>query len=111
RAVGHGDGAAHGADGRADHVLAIVLVRARDVAGDGETRQAGDGDVGRATDAKLVHAAAPHRNPPGVAIVVDPPGLQKPAQAADFDVDDAPATQLQRLARVLRRVDAFVQAD
>ena len=51
-----------GQDGRLDEVLAIILVGARDVAGQREAGQAGDRHVGRAADAELVHPAAPDRH-------------------------------------------------
>ena len=100
-----------GQDRRLDDVLAIVLVRARDVAGEREAGQAGDGDVGGPADAELVHPAAPDGHAAAVAVVVHPPGLEQAAQAADLDVDDPAGPQVERLAGVVGRVNALVEAD
>ena len=49
-------------DRRFDDVLGVVLVGARDIAGEREARQRGDRHVGRAADPEFVHAPAPDRH-------------------------------------------------
>ena len=58
-----------------------------------------------------MHPAAPDGYTPGQAVVVNPPRLEQPAQSADLDVDDSAGPQVERLASVLRRMNALVQAD
>ena len=90
---------------------AIVLVRARDIAGQREAGKAGEGDVRGPADAELVHPAAPDRDPSGVTVVVNPLRLEQAAQPADLDVDHPAGAQVERLAGVVGRVDALVETD
>ena len=73
--------------------------------------QAADGHVRGPTDAELVHAATPHRDLAGKTQVVHAPRLAQAAESTDLDVDDAAAAEVQRLAGVVDRMDALVQAD
>src|SRR5438477_2740594 len=63
-----------------------------------------------AADAHLQHAAAPHRDPALKADVVDLLRLRETADASGLDVDDPCRADLDRLARVLGRVDRLVEA-
>ena len=101
-----------GEDRRIDDVFAIVLVGARHIAGERETRQAGDRDVGRAADPELVHPAAPDRHTPRARQTSWTRfASRRPPTPADLDVDHPAGAQVERLARVVGRVDALVEAD
>ena len=100
-----------GQDRRFDDVLGVILVRARDIAGDRESGQRGDRDVGRPADAELVHPAAPDGHAARIAMIVHALRLEQAAQAADLDIDDPAGAQVESLAGVVGRVDALVQAD
>src|SRR5438270_9935928 len=108
---GDSDGAVVRFDRGIDNVLAVGPVRAGYVAGQREAFQARDRDVCGAADAELVHAAAPDGYAARSAQVVDAPSFAQATQAADLDVDDAAAAQVERLARVVDRMDALVEAD
>src|SRR2546425_10542389 len=64
-----------------------------------------------AADPGFEHATAPPRHAALRGDVVDPARLGEPADAAGFDVDYLAGSQLQGVARIARRLDAFVEAD
>src|ERR1035438_6425243 len=106
----------NGAVGRSFHlgrddVLFPVALTGRDVAGEHEVGQAGEGDIVGAPDAGLEHAAAPDRNAGGLRDIVDAFGLAESGDAAELDVDDAAGVQLDGLLGVTRGANALVEAD
>jgi hypothetical protein len=107
----HDDLAVFDGDGRIDEVLRIVLIAGGNIAGNGKIWQGAECDVVRPADAVFVHAAAPHRNPPCLTEVVDLAGLKQATHPSRLDIDDPTAPEIERLARILRRVDALVQAN
>ena len=100
-----------GPDRRLDDVLLVVFIRARDIAGEREPGQGGDGHVGRPANPKLVHPAAPDRDASRQADIVYALCFEQAADSADLDVDRPAGTQVESLPRVVGRVDALVQAD
>src|SRR5208337_3573356 len=106
--IGHGNRTPNSQDRRSDDIVAIVPVRARDITGQREAWQAGDGYVRGTSDAKLVHPAAPDRDASCVTVVMNPLRLEQAAQPADLDVNDPAGAQVKRLAGVFGRVDALV---
>ena len=87
--------------GGIDEVLSVVFVAGRDVAGNGKIRQGTERNVVGATDAILVHAAAPHRHATSLAKVVDLARLQQTAYTAGFDVDDPTAPEIKCFTGIL----------
>ena len=73
---GNGDRPVDGHDWRVDDFFSIVLVGSRDVAGQDESWKASDGHIGRTADTELVHSAAPDRDIPAQAVVVDAFGFE-----------------------------------
>ena len=100
---------AHG-DRRIDEVLGEVACARRGVAGKRKAGQRLDVDVREAPDARLEHAAAPHRHRGGAARRFHLARHREAADPAHLDVDDAACPQLQGEARVLGAADRFVEA-
>jgi len=88
-----------GSNRRLDDVLTVGLVGARDIAGEGEARQAVNRDVGGAADAELMHAAAPDGDAAGATDVMRAPRLCEPAEARDLDIDDSAGVEVAGAAR------------
>src|SRR5579883_2900774 len=95
---------------RSRDVAVVVASAGRDVAGQGESGERGQGDVVGAADVGLQHASAPHRYLLRPADIVNGARLQMSAHATRLDVDDAATAQLKGVARVVGRVDALVEA-
>ena len=87
-AGGHGDVAVDDLDRLGHDVGGPEPARRRDVAGQREPVERGEGGVGGPPDAGLEHPAAPHRDAPLAAQVVDAAGRQVAADPAGLDVDD-----------------------
>ena len=84
--------------------------RRRDVAGQREARQCGEGGVGGAADAGLEHPPAPDRDAALEAQVVDAPRRQVPTDAAGLDVDDLGGTDVDRVGADGLGDDRLVEA-
>ncbi len=65
----------------------------------------------RAPDPGFQHAAAPHRYARRLSDVVNALRLRESADPAELDVDDLARTHLDRLVRLVRRPDAFIETD
>src|SRR5690606_15501682 len=89
----------------------VVAAGGGGVAREGEAGQRRQRHVRRAAEARLQHAAAPHRDPVGPAQVVDAAGLQVAAHPAGLDVDDGAGAEGDGGRRVLGRFDGLVEAD
>ena len=98
-------------DRRLDQVGIEVALARGDVAGQREVRQRRQVDVRGAADARLEHAAVPHRDAVRGAQIVQPDRLGEAADAARLDVDDAAGAGGDRLARDADRLDRLVEAD
>ena len=98
-------------DFRLDDVFGPVALAGGNIARKRKVWQRRHRDVVRAPDARFEHAAAPHRDRVRLAQIVHLPRGRVPAHAPELDVDDLAGAQFDRGARVLRVVDAFVEAD
>ncbi len=65
----------------------------------------------RPSDVRLQHPAAPHRYSRVAAQVVCAHALGKTTHAPALDIDHSTASEIQRLASVFRRVNAFIEAE
>ena len=110
-AAGDGNTARNGLNGWIDQVELIVLVRPRNISGEGEAGEAGNGDICGSTDAEFVHSTAPDGDRPSKAEVMDRSGFTKSADATDLDVDHTSRVEFKCLSRILRRMNRLIQTD
>ena len=96
---------------RHDDIALEVAAAARDVSGQGEAGEAGQGHVVGPADPRLEHSAAPEGHPALDAEVVDAQGLAVAAHPADLHVDDAAGADVEGLAGPVVARDALVEAD
>ena len=94
-----------------DYIFLPVTVAGGDVAGEGEIGKSGHGDILGAADAGFEHAAAPDRNAIALAKIVDAFGLEKTADATEFDIDDFASAEGDGGFGLFVGVDAFVETD
>ena len=107
---GHGDVAVDDVDRLGDDVAGPEPPRRRDVAGQREPVEGGEGGVGGAADARLEHPAAPHRDAALAAQVVDAPRREVAADPARLDVDDLRRAELDGVGGDGQRGDRLVEA-
>src|ERR1035441_1529432 len=96
---------------RCHDVALPVPLAGRHVSRQHEVLQGSQRNVMRAPDPGLQHAAAPHRYASRMGYVVNLLGFGKSSHASQLNIYDASRTHSNRLLRMMRATDAFVQAD
>src|ERR1700722_720916 len=96
---------------RLGDVLCEIAVGRRRVARQLEVRERGEREIGRASDTRLEHAAAPHRCTERGADIVNADGLDVAADASRLDVDDAARTAMHGVGGDCGGDDRLVEAD
>ncbi len=94
-----------------DDVFVPVAGAGGDVAGQGEIRKSGHGDVVSAADAGFEHATAPDGDGVFLAKIMDAFGFAETADATEFNVDNFAGAESDGGFGLLEGVDAFVEAD
>src|SRR5208282_4972712 len=92
-------------------VLGPIARRSGDIAGQRKAFQAGEGDVVRAADAGLEHAAAPDGDAALECGVVHGDRLGESTYAPQLDVDDPARLHLDGGQSIAPVVNGFVEAD
>src|SRR5688572_6271818 len=95
----------------AGNVARIITVRSRNVTGQRKARQRSQCQVRGAAHVRFQHAPAPDRDARLTTQLMDFDCLARTANAPGLDVDHAASLHFERVARMARREDRFVQAD
>src|SRR5882724_4413031 len=94
-----------------DNVLMPITPAGGHIPGQNKIRQSRQRNVVRAPDPRLQHPATPHRDALGLAKIVNPLRHGVSAHSPHFDVDDLASAQCDSRLRLLRRMDALIQAN
>lgn len=96
---------------RLDNILLPVPLAGGHITRQRKIRQRGQRDVVGPADSTFEHPTAPNRNVMGLADIVDPLRLGKPAHAAELDIDNAASPQLNGLLRMMGGANTFIETD
>src|ERR1700685_512704 len=98
-------------DGRLDNIAGPVALARRDITREREIRKGGEGDIVRAANTRLQHAAAPYRDTGRLRDIVHALGIGETAHAPELDIDNSSGVHRDGLFGLMRRANAFIQTD